>query len=485
MVAGLLLVGAFVGTGGAATSSTVVSATIPSATTLVTTGCASGTAGVTEFGTVLPGSPARTTNDCAVTFGSSNDSSTLRLAQADGAGTAMQLAAKGTMTTGSSGILAAIGVATRQVAWVGGNAGELRITTDGGATWSTQNSTIGSNIRGIHAESPTRAWAVAYGGTIIRTTNGTSWATQPSGTGEDLYDIHAVDDTIMVAVGGDGNPTVVRSTDGGGTWGVVAVTATDDLHDVDFGATGRGWAVGESGTIVRSDDRGATWVAQNISACTSSDLRGVAAVSSTVAVVVSHLGRICRTTDAGATWTLISSGTTENLWAIDRAPDGALWAVGRGTASPVLRSIDDGLTWTQVTTEAVSLEDVVAFDRESAWWIGWGGLGVRFPSGSLPDYDDAGGIDWAGTSSMFAVCLSGAASATTVWPTSSGCPVADGTHWRAVPLNTGLATSRVATTATNVANAQANFRFGFRPATTQAPGRYVASVAFEVVAPST
>ena len=74
---------------GGATAGTVVGATIPSATTLTTTACASGTANVTEFGSVLPGSPAVTSSDCVVTFGSSNDTARLEVRQRDARGSAM------------------------------------------------------------------------------------------------------------------------------------------------------------------------------------------------------------------------------------------------------------------------------------------------------------------------------------------------------------------------------------------------------------
>src|SRR5690606_36254293 len=100
-------------------------------------------------------------------------------------------------------------------------------------------------------------------------------------------------------------------------------------------------------------------------------------------------------------------------------------------------------------------------------------------------YDDAGGVDWSGSSSMFGVCLSSTTTASAVWDDAAGCPMSDGAHWRAVPATTSLPDARVATTAPMVSNAQAAFRFGFRPSNAQAAGRYVAGIAFEVVAPST
>jgi uncharacterized delta-60 repeat protein len=74
---------------GAATSGTVVGATVPSATSMSVAGCAPGVPGRTWFGTVLPGSTSIGTSDCTVTFGSSNDTSMLRIAQQDRSGAAM------------------------------------------------------------------------------------------------------------------------------------------------------------------------------------------------------------------------------------------------------------------------------------------------------------------------------------------------------------------------------------------------------------
>ncbi|MCB0879095.1 MAG: hypothetical protein KDC46_08970 [Thermoleophilia bacterium] len=79
----------------ASTSSTVVSATVPSATSLDISGCAADVSDVTDFGIVTPGSFSRTGTDCVVTFGSSNDAARLLTFQGDGAGDAMAAATSG------------------------------------------------------------------------------------------------------------------------------------------------------------------------------------------------------------------------------------------------------------------------------------------------------------------------------------------------------------------------------------------------------
>jgi uncharacterized delta-60 repeat protein len=91
--------------GSGATSGTVVGATVPSATRLIPTNCASGMAGRTELGSLLPGANAIGMTGCAIEFGSSNDTGKLRLRQADGHGAAMYRPALGTLETsfGASG----------------------------------------------------------------------------------------------------------------------------------------------------------------------------------------------------------------------------------------------------------------------------------------------------------------------------------------------------------------------------------------------
>jgi uncharacterized delta-60 repeat protein len=115
----VLLAGIFVGGSVTAASSgepVIVSATVPSATwlsvdpagTAPAGNCKTGVANRTSFGTVLPGMPAVTTQDCEVVFGSSNDTSMLQIGQADGYGKAMWMSGTGAL----DGAFAGTGTAT-------------------------------------------------------------------------------------------------------------------------------------------------------------------------------------------------------------------------------------------------------------------------------------------------------------------------------------------------------------------------------------
>lgn len=67
----------------AASGTSTVSVTVASATTVSAAGCLTGIPNVTDFGTVLPGTSNVTSGVCEILFGSSNDTSMLRLYQTD------------------------------------------------------------------------------------------------------------------------------------------------------------------------------------------------------------------------------------------------------------------------------------------------------------------------------------------------------------------------------------------------------------------
>lgn len=75
--------------GAPSTAGSTVAVTVASATNLDASACATGTANITDFGTVLPGTSNVTSSDCTLTWGSSNDTAMLRLYQADGEGQAL------------------------------------------------------------------------------------------------------------------------------------------------------------------------------------------------------------------------------------------------------------------------------------------------------------------------------------------------------------------------------------------------------------
>ena len=75
-----------------------------------------------------------------------------------------------------------------------------------------------------------------------------------------LNDVHYLNTDTGWAVGDDG--TIISTNDGGATWDLQISGTTQSLLSVHFTDANRGWAVGEGRAIVSTNDGGATWTTQ-------------------------------------------------------------------------------------------------------------------------------------------------------------------------------------------------------------------------------
>ena len=398
------------GSGSAASNSIIVTARIPSATSLTTTGCAANTPNVTEFGVVQPGSTAVTSADCSLMWGSSNDTSMLRTFQSDGVGTAMG-APSGSWALKSTtdvGLFDAISAADASTAYGSGNGFGVRTTTNGGSSWTTVYPGV---TRDVSAAPGTTTTAVAVGdsGGIWRTTTtGGSWPAETSGTAQGLRSVSMVDATNGFAVGASGT-VVRRTTVGGSTWTVATpVPGGNLLQGVSAWSTSVVFAVGTNGTIARSGDGAGTW---STAAGCSSTYTDVVAVSATQAFttalggrvvridwngttltctgvanvgedlrgiswdgtwiyVVGVMGTLLRSNDAFSTTPRLLPGTGADLYGVSTPADGSKWVAG--TSSTVARAAT-GTSFSVVraaTTNSTTLTAVAALSDTTAYVAG-------------------------------------------------------------------------------------------------------------------
>ena len=155
------------------------------------------------------------------------------------------------------------------------------------------------------------------------------------------------------------------------------------------------WASGARGTILWTDDGGATWRALTIPDSEKLDFRDVDGVSDRVAYALSigsgEASRIYKTTDAGATWSL--QFTNRDPKAFFDAM--AFWNADRGIAFSdsidgqlvILRTDNGGKTWDRVAVSGLppALENEGAFAASGTnvavygtdhVWIGTGAAAV-------------------------------------------------------------------------------------------------------------
>jgi len=146
----------------------------------------------------------------------------------------------------------------------------LSKTVDGGSTWTTPTALTGrvaSPMNDIVVTDETHAYAVGAGRRLIQTKDGTNWVATllpPIATTQqlDAYGIDAFDATHLVAVGYTTAHVggVQWTTNGGTTWSTASVSALGvKLRSVSM-LTATNWVVvGDSETLGRTSDAGATW----------------------------------------------------------------------------------------------------------------------------------------------------------------------------------------------------------------------------------
>jgi photosystem II stability/assembly factor-like uncharacterized protein len=180
------------------------------------------------------------------------------------------------------------------------------------------------------------------------------------------------------AVGESG--TIMRSTDGGATWRHQDSGCNLWLYGVSAGSAARVWAVGEGGVIITTSDGGSTWTRHPTGATRT--LYGVDAVAATTAWAVGDGGVVLKTVDSGSTWTPQASGTGSTLYAVSAVDANTAWAVGAGGV--VLKTVDGGSSWSpQNSRVTATLYGVSAVSADTCWSVGSAGTILRTENGGL------------------------------------------------------------------------------------------------------
>lgn len=150
----------------------------------------------------------------------------------------------------------------------------------------------------------------------------------------------------LFAVGEHG--TILRSDDSGRAWSNVASPTSAMLTGIAFAPDGRsGWAVGHDAIILATTDGGATWTRQWQGENLETSFLDVCALDPQHALAIGAYGLCLTTNDGGRTWTTRRVLEDDmHLNRISRGPTGTLYLAGeRGT---LLRSRDQGATWEHI-----------------------------------------------------------------------------------------------------------------------------------------
>lgn len=127
---------------------------------------------------------------------------------------------------------------------------------------------------------------------------------------------------------------------------VLKITGTsNDLIDVHFLDVSTGYAVGQTGTILKTTNGGDNWVSQ-VSG-TANQLNSVRFFNASTGYTAGNTGTILKTTNGGTNWVAQTSGTTEHLFDMSMIDASTIYlAKNFSLTSSVLRTVNGGTNWT-------------------------------------------------------------------------------------------------------------------------------------------
>lgn len=187
-----------------------------------------------------------------------------------------------------------------------GERGAIVRSTDNGKSWQAADSGVQSALTGVSFAANTPCgWAVGHDALILASDDaGITWHKSWKGGNVEssFLDVCALDARHIIAVGAYG--LYLESTDGGQSWAHRKILA-DDMHfnRLSRGAEGTLYLAGERGTLLRSTDKGTTWL--RLSSPYEGSFYGILPLAAHTLIAHGLRGRLYRSFDDGATWTLV------------------------------------------------------------------------------------------------------------------------------------------------------------------------------------
>ncbi|HNP31922.1 MAG TPA: T9SS type A sorting domain-containing protein [Flavobacterium sp.] len=283
----------------------------------------------------------------------------------------------------------------------GANVQDFTITTNGGTSWNAKTFDVGDttlSITNISPVSATTAWVGAYdqtnglGGVFKTTDGGDTWTPQNTTAyttaGESWFDaVHFWDANVGVTMGdpagASGEFEVYRTTDGGATWNAIPPASMPNPLSGEYGYNGGYIANGDSfwfttnkGRLFRTTDRGVTW---SVAQAPLTDF-GSAAQSGQADFSTPNNGCLLKT--VGTTYTFYTTSNGGTTWStgstftgtrrlLSYVP-GTNIIVATSAATPYGTSVstDNGTSWTDLEVGGTTQRGVNAFLNTTTGWCG-------------------------------------------------------------------------------------------------------------------
>ena len=267
-----------------------------------------------------------------------------------------------------------------QCGWIADNVGKIFYTSDGGYNWEEQKTGTMTWLRDIQFIDGELGWAVGHGllwgGSILSSNNaGNTWTRQVS---KGLCGVHFIDPLTGWAAGNKG--LILYTEDGGKSWTEQKTGTKGDLYKIYFIDSLRGWAVGGGilmgGIILHTENGGANWKIQRKTDFAVS-VNSIFFLDDSHGWAVTSDGCILQTKDRGHKWRAQNNASKATLYDVQFVDLYNGWAVGeKGT---ILYTRDGGTTWSKEDCLVDATLSALSFpDLYNGWIVGDKGTILKY-----------------------------------------------------------------------------------------------------------
>ena len=232
------------------------------------------------------------------------------------------------------------------------------------SNWHHQISNVTNNLKDIYFVDSLTGYAAGNSAPndtnkLLKTTDGgLNWFRKPVGvTNASLTALYFFDGLTGFAAGS--NAAIIKTLDGGTTWGLCAVSVTSYLFDIEFFDNQNGLACGINGKILRTSNFGDTW--QEALTPNLAELYSISMPPFTTgeAYVSGEYGTMLYTNNYGLSWQQQNTGVTNHLKSVCFTdPDSGYVCGNNGT---ILRTTNKGVNWSVVSSGQTTVLNSVFF----------------------------------------------------------------------------------------------------------------------------
>jgi photosystem II stability/assembly factor-like uncharacterized protein len=283
--------------------------------------------------------------------------------------------------------------------WIAGHGGVILHTENGGNSWKYQALDKGAHFQSIHVVNANTAWVAGEDGFVYQTKDGgQNWQKKEHAFSGDILSIHFFDDSRGILCGYateynegikyQGAGTILTTDDGGATWQIQVADTISPLKNMRLLPSGSGWAVGDRGYIIAIEENGKQHAVQS---------KSVPGVFYSADFIDNNNGwvvgyqTIIHTSNGGDKWESQEAEGISELLGVHVIDENTAIAVGGELISSgndfkihsqILKTEDAGKTWRYIRNQTMEyVFDIEFVNANTAWVVGYPNLIAKTTDG--------------------------------------------------------------------------------------------------------